>query len=259
MISQNINPDYIPQQFFNMAYVIFNLVDNGDGKKPTKVPSGKNNDSQTWLTMKNAINRLNGKNYLGIALQRKFKIICLDFDNINPSAVKLAQSFNSYTTISCGGNGLHVWGYSDIEFNVKTSHNGVQIEAYSGLDEQNKHGRFILETFSPVDWLFDYQLADITADIADLQFRLNAVKPKQSTKKTTVNYNGDKTKAILKAQDMVTSAKNGERNETLFRWSGWLKSIGIDDNTIEIAMTMAGNKAGLTEREIALTIRSALK
>lgn len=259
MISQNINPDYIPSQFFSMAYVIFNLVDNGDGKKPTKVPTGKNNDSLTWQTMGAAIKRLNGKNYLGIALQRKFKIVCLDFDNINPSAIKLAQSFNSYTTVSCGGNGLHVWGYSEIEFNVKTVYDGVQIEAYSGLNEQNKHGRFILETFSPVDWLFDYEMADITQQITDLQFRLNAVNKPKQVKRVDIDYNGDKTKAILMAQDMVKSAKNGERNDTLFRWAGWLKSIGVDIPTIEIAMTMAGNKAGLTDREIELTIRSATK
>lgn len=137
-----------------------------EGRKERKVPTqpngynAKSDTPATWSNFADVVTawgegkfaNLGHNGFVGIAMESRHNIVCVDFDNIADmqTVTSLVQKFNSYTTLSASGKGIHVWGTVDNADKVGY-HKGVfsnfEVEVFSGLNSEGSGGRFITETF----------------------------------------------------------------------------------------------------------------
>ena len=131
-----------------------------------KIPYGingkpaKSNTPSTWSTLQKVKDFLKGAppafNGLGLMLERKNKIVCVDVDHClendkpNRTATKVLEKIQTYTEISQSGTGLHFFGRgtmpkSSVKFKSPFD-DGTHIEMYAGMDDKNDGGRFIALT-----------------------------------------------------------------------------------------------------------------
>jgi hypothetical protein len=203
----NIKPfiPFVIKERLNRNFCGMRLIERGDGKKAAKVPfmpngtAAKSNDSITWSSMNDCIsawqngkfatvaNGVTSSGYLAMAMETKHKLICLDFDNIQSeeAVAKAVNLFQSYTTVSASGKGLHVWGEVDFAFDYTkfSFESKFDFEMFMGLNSIGAGGRFVTETFKIASNYNYYHLRNITMELFVWIERLNKVKDKLATLK----------------------------------------------------------------------------
>jgi len=139
-----VHTDEIPRELRALGCVLWR-AETREGDKPTKVPycvanpsrKASSTDPKTWATFDDAVEAyeaLGGFDGIGVVLTQAAGITCVDLDRVidsagqlDPRAATLVERFDSWTEISPGGRGLHIFAYGTVPAAIK----GDQIEIYS--------------------------------------------------------------------------------------------------------------------------------
>lgn len=213
------------------------------GKIPYSINGkrAKVNTSSTWNTLQEVKAFLKGAppafNGLGLMLERKNKIICVDVDHCledgtpNRTATRVLDEIDTYTEISQSGTGLHLFGFGTMPQNsVKyesPADKGTNIEIYAGLDDNGQGGRFIAltadiykgrKTINDIQKGIDWLLSKAPAEKAKApdKDKHNIYTPVAINDNTgdTINVNG----VIYTADEIPALIEQCQTGTKIFEW-----------------------------------------
>lgn len=137
------------KEYSNWVVWIYGDKTGKNGKYPKVLKNPKTggyasvSNSSTWGTYTQAVDAFNTGKFAGIGfvLVQGYGLFCIDLDGsyidgeLSQLAQKYMRTYPSWTEISVSGLGVHIWGFTDKDFEPKSKNfsiDGNKVEVYTG-------------------------------------------------------------------------------------------------------------------------------
>lgn len=219
--------------------------------KETKIPYQPNGKpasatgAATWSEMPTCFTEFVAGKFdgLGYVLTEDDGVVCVDLDHcirddgtIEPWAAKIVADLNSYTEISPGGDGLHIWCHANVSF---TGRRSGKIEVYAS-------GRYITVTAQP--WEDEDTLRERTNAIEKLVADFpDPVQPALMASGATFSIDPEAEPPALKFVALLTNEKRFKSS-----WEHSRRDLGDQSlSSYDMSLATLAAYADWTDQEIA--------